>query len=200
MIKKFSFISTSLLLLLIVFTACSNQTQKPVEETTIKTEIQEVPKDIDSMMEEKKDVKPIAQTMSTDELITNALLKHYIDQFGNTDAKYKTTGYKMYVVEDAGPKDKKAYGFANYMEYDYKDGKLENTAGSGPTGIAVTFSTDGKSSNVDYEILTDHDLSSEEFKKAFPKEVQEKILARKQEDIDEVTKKQEDMLAKLMAK
>ena len=50
--------------------------------------------------------------VSNTSLITNALLKHYNEQFGNTYAKYKTTGYKMYVVEDASPKEKKAYGLA----------------------------------------------------------------------------------------
>lgn len=199
-IKKTSntlIIVLSISFVMLSLSACARELSD-TKETPIKTEVQGMEKPVEELMADMQDLTPKELSFTNDELIKKALLVHYNKQFGNTDAKYKTTGYKMYVVEDASPKEKKAYGFANYMEYNLENGKPVNTAGSGPTGIAITFSTDGKASNVDYEILTDDDYNSDKFKEVFPKDVQEKILKREQSDIDEVIKMQEDMLNELM--
>ena len=202
-IQKNFFITFSILTLAIMSFACSNQstsaTKETVAETSIITEIQEVPKSIDDIMESNEDLKPV-ETISTSELIKNALLKHFNEQFGNTDNQIKSVGYKMYFIEDAEPGYKNAYGFAKYMEYNIVDGKVEEAAGSGTAGIAINFSLDGKNSSVLFEILTDDDVDSANFKSVFPSDVQEKIKKRDANDISEVENNEKEMMKELYKK
>lgn len=196
--KKHVLMTITMISTIALLVSCAPKAEVTAEESAVKTEVQEVEKTATELMEANKDTTPTE--LDIDTLITNALLKHYNTQFGNTDAQYKTTGYKMYVIEDVDPKTKKAYGIACYNEYNPVNGVPENTAGAGTTGIAISFSTDGTSSNVDYEVLYDDALKTEEFKKAFPEEVQKKLDPISQADRDEVDKKEQEMLKKLINK
>ena len=197
-IQKRLLMSLSIISIVVVAAACGNKEAETTAttETSIITEVQEISKSVDEVLEANVEVKP-TESIPTSELITNALLKHYNSQFGNTNSDIKSVGYKMFLIEDGDPGYKRAYGFAKYREYNIVDGELEEGAGSGTTGIAISFSLDGKNSEVLFEILTDDDTESASFKSIFPQDVQEKIIMRNNEDTDEVDKSENEMMKKL---
>lgn len=201
-VKKLIFLMILGIVAGIIFTSCSKKSEeKKNTETSIEHDLEETfnnkeVKDPVTQKEEKqKETVAKVVQKTNDELITEVLLEHYQKSF-NQNNPIKSVGYLMYVVDDEMPGIKKAYGFATYKEYKIDNDKVIFDCGSGATPIALTFSTDGTVKNVDYEVLTDSDLKSEEFKKAFPKDVQERILKRDQADIDEVYKKQKAMVKK----
>lgn len=192
--KKNILLTIIALTIITVLVSCSNK-QTNVAET--KTAVSETKAETPSFEELQKTTPK--EEIPTSELITNALLKHYDSQFAYNDNDIKSTGYKMFLIDEKEPGKKVAYGYANYMEYNISDDKksVELKAGSGATPIVVTFTTDGKNSEVVYEVLTDSDYKSAEFNAAFPESIREKVRKRNQEDIDEVERKQIEMVKKL---
>lgn len=186
-IIRLSFISFAFILI-----SCA----KPIEienlSTTKSPILNETKTNIEDMV---KDITPVAKE-SDNVLIEKALLKHYSGQFDYKDSDIKSTGFHMYRIEDGDPGTKKAYGFANYMEYDIYNDKVFPVCGSGPTAIAITFNTGNDDYEI-YEVLTDGDYQSQSFKDAFPEDIQDIILERRQTDIEDVDKKQKEMVKKL---
>lgn len=212
--KKLITLLTFVIVLGAIFTACTNKKEEVAkvetkEETKIETKVDKQVEEIseetftnkevhDPTSVETKEVKETNKKVvekTDDELITETLLEHYKKSFDQNNP-IKSVGYKMYVVNDDMPGIKKAYGFATYKEYKIDNDKVVFDCGSGATPIAITFSTDGTLKQVDYEVLTDKDVKSEEFKKVFPKEIQERLIKRDKADIDEVYKKQKEMVKK----
>lgn len=186
-IKKLSFIGFALILV-----SCAKPIEVEELSTTENPILNETKNNIEEMV---KDITPIAKE-SDNVLIEKALLKHYDGQFGCNDSDIKSTGFHMYRIEDGDPGTKKAYGFANYMEYNIDGDKVTPVCGSGPTAIAVTFNTGNDDYEI-YEVLTDGDYQSQNFKDAFPEDIQDIILERKQSDIEDVNKKQKEMVKRL---
>lgn len=172
-------------LLMLTLAAC----EKEVETNT---ELQEVAKPIEEMAKDLENLT--ANYVGSDkDLIRNAVIKYQMQYFEADDNDIIACGINMPYIVDGAPGEKKAYGYSSLGIYKVNDdGTVEEKAGSGPAPIAITYSTDGKKSNIDFICLTDDDLKSEKFNEIFPDDAKEWILKADQEKYDKTKADQEE--------
>lgn len=187
---KKSFLIISLFSFALLF-SCSSK-NSDTTETTILTEIQAVPKPIEELSKELSQTTPVPYEKTTSQIIEESLLLFYNLQFNASENKIKAVGYKIFLIEDAEPGRKNAYGFNQYMEYNIENGELVFEAGNGVTPFSINFTMITGDFSF-FEVLTDDDYQSENFLQ-IPEAVRNKMLERNEEDIKEVHNKLEAMI------
>lgn len=164
------------------------------KETKVNTELAEIAKPIEEIAKGLEDVKA-NPVLNDKDLLRNAVIKYQMQYFEKDDDDIIACGINMPYIVDGAPGEKKAYGYSSMGIYKVNDdGTTEEKAGSGPAPIAITYSTNGKKSNIDFICLTDSDLKSEKFNEVFPEDAKEWILKPNQEKYDKTNKDQEEQL------
>lgn len=162
-----------LALILITLTSC-NKAKK--SENSVITEVQEVPKPVDELMDDLSAVTPNTSANENssktieDNMVSSALFEYFDEQEMFSDNEIKTFVYKLYKKLDGAPGTKIVYGAVSYKEFKINDDSLVLKCDYAYVPFVATYETSGVYSNINYIGGRDDDIDEALYNSLFPDE------------------------------